>query len=165
MSPPGVQCRIEGEIPFAVLKVLLQEVEFSGWLSHAETQELLRSHDVMIAPYREASQSGVVAEALAWGLPVVATPVGALAEQIGDGRAGWLSDPGSFGATLISMLDDPGTRASKARAAHDLAREFWGRECWDWLADLADRRHLSNVRLDLSFLLGRVGDEHRSAKF
>lgn len=107
-----------------------------GWLSHAETQDLLRTHDVMLAPYREASQSGVVCEALAWGLPVIAAPVGALAEQIGNGRAGWLSEPQAFGMTLAEMLNDPATRMRKAEAARGLAQEFWEQECWEWLADL-----------------------------
>lgn len=58
------------------------------WLDEEEIASILARYDVLIASHREASQSGVVAAALGAGLPVIATPVGGLAEQIDHGRTG-----------------------------------------------------------------------------
>jgi len=61
------------------------------WLSPAEINEALQSYDAVILPYIEASQSGVAAAALGAGIPVIATPVGGLREQVIDGVTGVLS--------------------------------------------------------------------------
>jgi glycosyltransferase involved in cell wall biosynthesis len=58
------------------------------WLSHEELAQTLSDHDVVVAPYVEASQSGVIAAAFGAGLPVIATPVGGLVEQVVDGVTG-----------------------------------------------------------------------------
>ena len=52
------------------------------WLSDREFGELIHSHDVLVLPYLEASQSGVVAAAHGSGKPVVAFSVGGISEQI-----------------------------------------------------------------------------------
>ena len=52
------------------------------WVPEAEIGALLAWSDAMILPYREASQSGVAAAALAAGRPVITTGVGGLREQL-----------------------------------------------------------------------------------
>lgn len=59
-----------------------------GWASPRDQRGLFETHDVLVCPYTEASQSGVVCDALSAGIPTIVTPVGALPEQIGHGRAG-----------------------------------------------------------------------------
>jgi glycosyltransferase involved in cell wall biosynthesis len=61
------------------------------WLSSDEIADTLNRFDVMVLPYLEASQSGVAATAFGAGLPVVATPVGGLVEQVIDGHTGVLA--------------------------------------------------------------------------
>jgi glycosyltransferase involved in cell wall biosynthesis len=61
------------------------------WLSDDEIGAVLRRFDVMVLSHVEASQSGVAAAAFGAGMPVVATPVGGLIEQIFDGRTGVLA--------------------------------------------------------------------------
>jgi glycosyltransferase involved in cell wall biosynthesis len=56
------------------------------WLSERDLGALLGDADLVAAPYKEASQSGVVAMALGAGVPVIATPVGGLVEQVRDGE-------------------------------------------------------------------------------
>jgi glycosyltransferase involved in cell wall biosynthesis len=58
------------------------------WLNDGEISAVLSRFDALVASHIEASQSGVVAAALGAGLPVVATPVGGLVEQITDGVTG-----------------------------------------------------------------------------
>jgi len=95
---------------------------------------------VVLAPYREASQSGVAAQAMARGRPVVATPVGALPEQLDGGRAGWLADAASadaFGEALMRALDSAAERRAKSGAALSWARAAWEGSDWDWLGEVA----------------------------
>ncbi len=58
------------------------------WVADAEISQIFQAHDIVAATHVEASQSGVVATALAHGRPVVVTPVGGLVEQVKDGRTG-----------------------------------------------------------------------------
>jgi glycosyltransferase involved in cell wall biosynthesis len=61
------------------------------WLTSEEIADALGRFDAMALPYLEASQSGVAATAFGAGLPVVATPVGGLVEQVIDGHNGVLA--------------------------------------------------------------------------
>jgi glycosyltransferase involved in cell wall biosynthesis len=81
------------------------------WLSEDEIAEVLSRYDVLIASHTEASQSGVVAAALGAGLPVIATPVGGLAEQIRDGETGIIADDVSadaLGRAIRRLFLSPG---------------------------------------------------------
>jgi glycosyltransferase involved in cell wall biosynthesis len=58
------------------------------WVADDEIPAILEHHDALVLPYLEASQSGVIAAALGARLPVIATPVGGLIEQIIPGESG-----------------------------------------------------------------------------
>jgi glycosyltransferase involved in cell wall biosynthesis len=64
----------------------------------------------MVLSHVEASQSGVAAAALGAGMPVVATPVGGLIEQILDGRTGVVAlraDAAALSEALEDLLLNP----------------------------------------------------------
>jgi glycosyltransferase involved in cell wall biosynthesis len=77
-----------------------------------ELAELLSSHHIVVAPYRAATQSGIVPMAFAAGRPVVATNVGGLRESVTDGVNGLLVEPDDAPAVaaavqrLAAGLDD-----------------------------------------------------------
>lgn len=81
---PSVQAAL------AKLESLGAEIE-RRWLSDAELVNEISSARALVLPYREASQSGLIPLAHSLGVPVIATEVGALKEQIGQG--GWISTP------------------------------------------------------------------------
>lgn len=66
--------------------------------------ELIANHHALIAPYRSATQSGVVAQALAAGRPVVATRVGGLPDVVVEGKNGTLAAPEDLNE-LIAAVD------------------------------------------------------------
>jgi len=89
------------------------------WVADAAIPPLVATARAVVLPYREASQSGVLPIALACGVPVVATPVGGLSEQVADGEAGLLAEavtPEALAAAMARMLD-PATRSRLARGA------------------------------------------------
>jgi len=52
-----------------------------GWVPEDEVQTALNRLDILLLPYIEASQSGVLSFAMSLGIPAVVTPVGVLMEQ------------------------------------------------------------------------------------
>ena len=75
----------------------------------------------MLASHAE-TYGMVVTEALARGLPVLATDVGGVTEALGHPRPGFLvppGDPAALGAALRRWLGDPALRARLRRAARE----------------------------------------------
>ncbi|MEJ0061730.1 MAG: glycosyltransferase family 4 protein [Alphaproteobacteria bacterium] len=73
------------------------------WIGEEEIPSFLNQADALALPYIEASQSGVTSIAYAAGLPVAATPVGGLAEQVIDGETGALARDASPQAIAEAM--------------------------------------------------------------
>jgi D-inositol-3-phosphate glycosyltransferase len=59
-----------------------------------ETELYLKGADVLVLPYKDIFQSGVLFLAYSFGLPVVATDVGSFREEIVEGSTGFLCKPG-----------------------------------------------------------------------
>jgi glycosyltransferase involved in cell wall biosynthesis len=103
------------------------------WLLEEEIDDLIDTHDIVVCPYSEASQSGVIAEAAGRGVPAIATPVGGLAEQTAYGRAGWVTPaatPQALAATITSILDARMMYEAKSAATLELAAEQPGKTGW-----------------------------------
>lgn len=79
------------------------------WLQDHEIGALLARYDALALPHIEASQSGVAAAAFGHGLPVVAMPVGGIAEQVIDGETGVLAagqDAGALATAIRRLATD-----------------------------------------------------------
>jgi glycosyltransferase involved in cell wall biosynthesis len=94
-----------------------------GFVPDEELAELFFQSSVLVLPYREASQSGVIPLAYAHGRPVIATKVGALPEAVWDHSTGLLvehADPREIGEAireLFCTVDLLESMARKARAS------------------------------------------------
>ncbi len=81
---------------------------------------LLPAFDVLVLPSRDDGFSLAVAEAMAAGVPVVATRVGGVPECVEEGRTGLLVPPRrppALAAALASLLRDPSRRRAMGEAA------------------------------------------------
>jgi glycosyltransferase involved in cell wall biosynthesis len=79
------------------------------WVPDTEVAALLDQADILVLPYSEASQSGVLVTGLAAGVPAVATPVGGLREQIVSGTTGILAEAvtaQSFADAIATLMSD-----------------------------------------------------------
>jgi glycosyltransferase involved in cell wall biosynthesis len=114
-----------------------------AWLLEAEVDTLIATHDIIICPYTEASQSGVLPEAFSLGIPAIVTPVGALPEQIGFGKAGWLAEtatPADLAAAMRAALDNPSDYEGKSAEALKLVSTRPGEAGWARLVSAMDGR-------------------------
>ena len=118
-----------------------------GYLSTAEVAELCRTSAVVVCPYTDASQSGVVLTAHAFGAPVVATAVGGLPDYVDDGVTGLLVPPGdaaALAAALTRCLREPGLaeelRRGVALASTDRAWSAAARTLLELYAEVTGRR-------------------------
>jgi glycosyltransferase involved in cell wall biosynthesis len=84
-----------------------------GYISNSRLASLFQRASVVVCPYTEATQSGVVLTAYAFGKSVVATRVGGIPEYVQDGLTGLLVPPGDpklLADTLVRLLGDPTLR-------------------------------------------------------
>ncbi len=91
------------------------------YIADAEIAPLFRSACMVVLPYVEASQSGVVHLAATFARPVVATRTGAIPEVVADGTTGLLvppANPGELAQAIMRLLDDPALGAAMGAAAH-----------------------------------------------
>ncbi len=90
---------------------------------------LLRGLDVFVLPSLGEGISNTLLEAMATGLPVVATRVGGNPELVEDGVNGRLvppADPGALAGALAEYLADPALRALHGKTSRQLAVERFG---------------------------------------
>ena len=75
----------------------------NGYVPDDEMREAFVNADWAIVPYNSASQSGIIIDAYKYSRPVIAFNVGAIAEQVDDGKSGYLvcaGDNKAFAAKL-----------------------------------------------------------------
>jgi glycosyltransferase involved in cell wall biosynthesis len=81
-----------------------------------------RRFDLYVSSSVREGLAVALLEAMAHGLPVVATDVGASAETVGDGDAGLIvppGDPGRLADAIARLLDDPSLRATLGQNARN----------------------------------------------
>jgi glycosyltransferase involved in cell wall biosynthesis len=108
-------------------------VSFPGPRAGADLDRSYAAADLMVLASRAETYGMVVTEALARGLPVVATDVGGLAEALGHGAAGIPpgmlvppDDPAALGAALRAWLGDAELRGRLRRAACERRKSLSG---------------------------------------
>jgi glycosyltransferase involved in cell wall biosynthesis len=94
----------------------------------ADLPGVLKAADAFVVSSLHEGMSNVLMEAMALGLPCVATPVGGVEELLAQGAAGLVveaSAPEPIAAALGQLLDDPArARRLGAAARTRMAREF-----------------------------------------
>lgn len=67
----------------------------NDYVTDEQMQEAFANADWVIVPYNTASQSGIIIDAYKYSRPVVAFAVGAIPEQVDDGKSGYLIESGN----------------------------------------------------------------------
>ncbi len=97
-----------------------------GVVPHSQMHRWMNASDLLVLPSYSEGVPNVVMEAMACGLPVVATTVGGLPAAVGDSRGAILIPPKSseqLADAMIEILDDDAQRQSMSIAARATAME------------------------------------------
>ncbi len=114
---------------------LADHVVFTGFFPHTRIAERYAAADVLVNPSLSEAFGMSLAEAMAAGLPCVATRVGGMPEVMAEDETGLLvppDDPAALAAALIELLNDADRRRTMGEAGRVRARQ---RFCWDRIAD------------------------------
>lgn len=98
------------------------ELEF---VPHEVVSELFASSDVVVLPYRDIDQSGVLMSAVPFGRPIIASAIGGFDEILEDGTHGRLvppDDPEALAKAIEQLADEPERRAEMGSAVAELGR-------------------------------------------
>ncbi len=131
---PGVRLVIIGDGPSRPdLERLLPRAHFTGFLDGTALAEAMASLDVFVHPGEAETFCQTVQEALASGVPVVATGNGGPVDLVRSSIDGWLYTPGDLRELRDRVCDlagDPAKRAAFARAARLSVRgRTWAALC------------------------------------
>jgi len=113
----------------------LRGVEFVGGVAHAEVARYLSRAALFLNSSRIDNQPLSILEAFAWGVPVVSTAAGGIADIVRHGETGLLAPIGdhvALAAEACRLLADPALARQLARAARAAA----ARHTWPALRDL-----------------------------
>ena len=128
----------EGEHPLSVARDVGSEgIFFVGWRGHTDLPDGLACADVMVAPSAREGFGQMLVEAMACGLPVIATRSGGPTSFVNTEPGspnGWLLDPDDrdgLEEALVEAVNDEETRRRRGEAAYRQVRRS---HSWDAVA-------------------------------
>ena len=104
---------------------------FPGFCSRPD--EWFARASLYLQPSRMESFGIAVSTAMAWGLPVVASRLGGLVEQVEEGRTGFLVEPGDVPALVIrvlGLLRQPEKARAMGQAGRERQQALFSGESW-----------------------------------
>lgn len=116
-GPQDVYRHLAGELGIGA------QVHFAGWLAPERLFELHRRSDALVLASRQEGMPMAIIEALAAGLPVIATPVGIIPETLRDGESALLVPPGepvALADAMERLARDPALALRLARGGRQL---------------------------------------------
>ena len=119
----GTRLVIVGDGPEReTLEALLPEAYFTGFLGGEELAIALASVDLFVHPGEFETFCQTIQEAMASGVPVVATARGGPVDLVDSSRTGWLYTPGDLGQLrrhVMDLIGDDAKRAAFGEAAFE----------------------------------------------
>jgi glycosyltransferase involved in cell wall biosynthesis len=105
---------------------LEDRVHLLGPLAEADVLAEFAACDLLALPSAQETTPMVIAQAMAAGKPVIATPVGGVAEMVSEGETGFLVNVGdidSLSNTLLRLLQNQSLRRQVGQSAYKFADE------------------------------------------
>ncbi|MDU0325178.1 glycosyltransferase [Microbacterium sp. KSW2-21] len=136
------------------LEKAIPDAVFTGHLSGSELARVMAGFDVFVHPGESETFGQTIQEALASGVPVVATGVGGPLDLVRSSVDGWLYKPGDLDdmcARVADLVGDESKRRAFSRAARDAVQgrtwEALTRDLVGHYADAVALRRVDDVML------------------
>lgn len=106
------------------------KVAFPGWISGNDKARALSEAEIFVLPSHFEGVPVAILEAMAWGVPIVATGVGGIPEVVGpaEGVLVLVGDVDALAAALNGLLANPSMRATMGKAARSRVAATYSRE-------------------------------------
>ena len=110
---------------------LTSQVQFVGWIDGAQKSCLIQSVQCMVLPSYDEGLPVAILEILSYGIPVVSTDVGSIAEAVVDGQNGFLvpvHDPERIATAITEIFKSRMQWVSFSENARNLAKQYYDEE-------------------------------------
>jgi glycosyltransferase involved in cell wall biosynthesis len=104
---------LKGALELAEYLKIDKRVHFKGWIDSTQRDRLLARANAFLLPSYNEGLPMALLEAMSWGLPAIATPVGGIGEIIIDRQSGLLVEPGNvkqIAKAMQSLLEEESLR-------------------------------------------------------
>jgi glycosyltransferase involved in cell wall biosynthesis len=148
---PGVRLIIAGggNIESGLIKNSLKDnvIIYNRHISNEELANIISNTRIVVCPYTDATQSGVVMTSYAFGKPVIASAVGGFLDVIEDGVTGKLvppSDPVTLAESVKKLLTDEKSLAAMSENILERCRSGY----LSWESIVADAKTVYDKTLN-----------------
>lgn len=143
LAPRSAELWLVGPVTVDVRQLIpeLPGLRIVGPVAHTEVANILRQCDVMVFPSYFEGFGLVVLEAMACGLPVIASDATIAPDVYTDGEGGWIIPAGNIEALtakLEARLNDPNEARNMRREARSIAEQHTWAAYGDRWADTLD---------------------------
>ena len=132
---PEWHLKVVGEGPLGALlksivaqsKILVDRVTFTGWLSREQLVTVYQASDIFVFPTLDEGMPNAVLEAMACGLPVLATNVAGNEDLVIDNENGYtfqIDDYQSASTPLTALINESHLRNKFARVSVKMASRY-----------------------------------------
>jgi glycosyltransferase involved in cell wall biosynthesis len=142
---------------------LADKVLFLGWRS--DVDEIMGSFDIFVLPSLNEGMGRVLVEAMAAGLPIVASRVGGIPDLVKNGKNGLLVPPEDASAlekAITVLLKDKSQRKGMGEAGEKMCRPYSAEAMVEKIDDLYRellKKHAHNRDNRVRFLLDKESEE------
>lgn len=127
---------LEAELRGLVSRLKLESrVTFLSFMPQSELPPYLRAADIFVRPSLSEGLGNSFLEAMATGIPVIATPVGGITDFLVDGETGLLcevNNPQSIAQKVEKLIKDRESREYIIRNAREMVEKRYG---WEGIAE------------------------------
>ena len=106
-----------------------ESVEIRGWISGEAKKRAFSEADIYVLPSHNEGLPMSILEAMAYGLPIVTTPVGGIPDAVVDSINGFLLPPGApdiLAARLRTLIANKSLREKMGYASREIVKERFG---------------------------------------
>ena len=103
---------------------LQKNIEFLGYLPDSEMQKQYSKASIFVSPSRYEGFGIVLLEALASGLPLIATNTGISSKVVENGKNGFLVDYENMGGAILKLLRNKELRKRMGGRSREIALDY-----------------------------------------